>query len=80
MLGAALLLLPEHFLSRRRTKLDVPARLLFVNHAKIIRDQMADDLEHGVDPVFPRMAGRITRGWPTKSRKHAAVRVILQII
>ena len=54
-LSAALLLLPEHFLSRN----DGPGRtflpiMLFVNHATLIRDQMADDLERGAETPYPR--------------------------
>jgi hypothetical protein len=60
-LGAALLLVPEHFLSRH----DVTSRTflpttLFVNHADLIRDQMADDLERGTESPYPReLVGRI---------------------
>jgi hypothetical protein len=54
-LGAALLLVPEHFLSRNdessRTFLPIT---LFVNHADLIRDQMADDLERGAESPYPR--------------------------
>ena len=61
MLSAALLVIPEHFLSRddeqSRTFLPVT---LFVNHAKIIRDQMADDLERGAPVPYSRdWLGRI---------------------
>jgi len=55
MLSAALLLLPEHFLSRAdeigRTFLPIT---LFVNHADLIRDQMADDLQGGAATPYPR--------------------------
>ena len=54
-LSAALLLLPEHFLSRNdeasRTFLPIT---LFVTHANLIRDQMADDLERGAEIPYPR--------------------------
>jgi hypothetical protein len=52
---AALLLLPEHFLSRNdedsQTFLPIT---LFVIHANLIRDQMADDLEHNAKVPYPR--------------------------
>lgn len=52
---AALLLLPEHFLSRNdedsQTFLPIT---LFVIHANLIRDQMADDLEHNAKTPYPR--------------------------
>jgi hypothetical protein len=55
MLSAALLLVPEHFLSRHdevsRTFLPIT---LLVNHADLIRDQMADDLERGAAIPYPR--------------------------
>ena len=50
-----MLLLPEHFLSRddemSRTFLPIT---LFVTHADLIRDQMADDLERGAEIPYPR--------------------------
>jgi hypothetical protein len=54
-LSAALFLVPEHFLSRddevSRTFLPTS---LFVNHADLIRDQMADDLQRGAAIPYPR--------------------------
>jgi hypothetical protein len=54
-LSAALLLLPEHFLSRHdevsRTFLPTS---LFVNHADLIRDQMADDIQRIAATPYPR--------------------------
>jgi hypothetical protein len=54
-LGAALLLLPEHFLSRNdeESRVFVPLTL-FVVHANLIRDQMADDLERGAEIPYSR--------------------------
>jgi hypothetical protein len=61
-LSAALLLVPEHFLSRNdessRTFLPIT---LFVNHADLIRDQMADDLERGAESPYPRELVRIAK-------------------
>ena len=55
LLSAAFLLVPEHFLSQRdemsRTFLPIT---LFVNHADLIRDQMADDLQRGAAIPYPR--------------------------
>jgi len=54
-LSAAFLLVPEHFLSQRdemsRTFLPIT---LFVDHANLIRDQMADDLRRGAAIPYPR--------------------------
>src|SRR5205085_6684871 len=49
VVSAALLLLPEHFLSRNDEKSEtfLPTTL-FVMHANLIRDQMAEDLQRGV--------------------------------
>jgi hypothetical protein len=54
-LSAALLLVPEHFLSRpdETSRTSLPT-LLFVNHARLIRDQMADDLQRGAAVPYPR--------------------------
>lgn len=55
LLSAAFLLVPEHFLSQRdelsRTFLPIT---LFVDHADLIHDQMADDLERGAAIPYPR--------------------------
>ena len=53
--SAALLLLPEHFLSRNDedSQTFLPTTL-FVIHANLIRDQMADDLEHNAKVPYPR--------------------------
>ena len=54
-LSAALLLLPEHFLSRNdeASQTFLPATL-FVVHADLIRDQMADDLRRNANVPYPR--------------------------
>ncbi|HET6889389.1 MAG TPA: hypothetical protein VFH87_15830 [Candidatus Udaeobacter sp.] len=54
-LSAALLLLPEHFLSRNdeASQTFLPTTL-FVIHASLIRDQMADDLTCGAKLPYPR--------------------------
>jgi hypothetical protein len=53
--SAALLLLPEHFLSRNDevSQTFLPTTL-FVIHANLIRDQMADDLERNAKVPYPR--------------------------
>ena len=53
--SAALLLLPEHFLARndKASQTFLPATL-FTIHADLIRDQMADDLEHNAKVPYPR--------------------------
>lgn len=53
--GLALLILPEHLLARRDAEgaLVVPA-LLFVEHADIIRDQLAHDLDAAIPLPYPR--------------------------
>ena len=59
--SAALLLLPEHFLSRNdeASQTFLPTTL-FVVHANLIRDQMADDLERGVAIPYSReLLGRV---------------------
>jgi hypothetical protein len=55
IVSAALLLLPEHFLSRNDewSKTFLPSTL-FVTHANLIRDQMADDLERNAKVPYPR--------------------------
>jgi hypothetical protein len=66
ILGAALLLVPEYFLSRddEQGRPFLPATL-FVNHADLIRDQIADDLQHGATVPY-------SREW--LERVHAALR------
>ena len=53
--AALVLFLPEYFLSRRDelARLFLPTNL-FVVHADLIRDQMADDLQQRVDLPYPR--------------------------
>jgi hypothetical protein len=53
--GAALLLLPEHFLSRDDDigRMFLPS-MLFVVHADLIRDQMAEDVKRGANLPWPR--------------------------
>ncbi|MEY2501619.1 MAG: hypothetical protein QOI07_1953 [Verrucomicrobiota bacterium] len=66
IVGAALLLVPEYFLARddEQARPFVPA-MLFVNHADLIRDQMADDLQRGASVPY-------SREW--LERVHAALR------
>ena len=54
-LGAALVLVPEHFIGRndQTNRTFLPANLL-VNHADLIRDQMAEDLQRGAAVPYPR--------------------------
>ena len=63
--SVALLLLPEHFLSRHdeMSQTFLPATL-FVIHANLIRDQMADDLERNAKVPY-------SRGW--LERAHIAL-------
>ncbi|HXM32608.1 MAG TPA: hypothetical protein VN921_03070 [Chthoniobacterales bacterium] len=65
-LGAVLLLVPEYFLGRD-DELGPPflPATLFVNHADLIRDQMADDLQCGASVPY-------SREW--LERVHAALR------
>jgi len=53
--SVGLLLLPEHFLVRNKEvgECYLPTQL-FVIHANLIRDQMADDLERGAKIPYPR--------------------------
>jgi len=55
ILGAALLLVPEYFLGRddELGPAFLPATL-FVNHADLIRDQMADDIQRGAAVPYSR--------------------------
>jgi hypothetical protein len=55
IVGAALLLVPEYFLCRD-DELGPPflPATLFVNHADLIRDQMADDIQRGASVPYPR--------------------------
>ena len=53
--SAALLLLPEYFLSRNdEASQTFLAATLFVIHADLIRDQMADDIRRGASVPYPR--------------------------
>ena len=60
-LSAAMIAVPEHFLSRgdERSKLFLPTNL-FVVHADLIRDQLADDVAKGA--VLPYQPERGRRG------------------
>jgi hypothetical protein len=76
LLSAALLSVPEHFLSRSdevsRTFLPIT---LLVNHAVLIRDQMADDLRRGAQTPYPReWLGRIHDALTTEIAKSLAAR------
>lgn len=53
--SAALLLLPEHFLSRNdeNSRTFLPTTL-FVIHANLIRDQMSEDIQRGANVPYPR--------------------------
>jgi hypothetical protein len=55
VVSALLLLLPEHSLSRKdeKSRTFLPTTL-FVIHANLIRDQMADDLQHSAKIPYPR--------------------------
>jgi hypothetical protein len=66
IVGAALLLVPEYFLGRddAQGRPFLPATL-FVNHADLIRDQIADDLQRGASVPY-------SREW--LERVHAALR------
>ena len=71
-----MLLLPEHFLSRNdqlgRTILPTT---LFVIHANLIRDQMADDLERGAEIPYSReMLGRVHDALSAEIAKSSAAR------
>ncbi|MEY2489970.1 MAG: hypothetical protein QOC70_1912 [Verrucomicrobiota bacterium] len=75
-LSAALLLVPEHFLSRpdETSRTSLPT-LLFVNHAGLIRDQMTDDLQRGAATAYPRdWLERIHGALSTEITKSAAGR------
>jgi hypothetical protein len=75
-LSAALLLVPEHFLSRpdETSRTSLPT-LLFVNHARLIRDQMADDLQRSAAIPYPRdWLQRIHGALSTEITKSAAGR------
>ena len=72
---AALLFLPERFLSRNdeTSQTFLPATL-FVVHANLIRDQMAEDLEHkAAVPYSPEWLGRIQSALGAEiAKSHAA--------
>jgi hypothetical protein len=72
--SAALLLLPEHFLSRNdeASQTFLPATL-FVVHADLIRDQMADDLRRRANVPYPReWLERVHRSLGTEIEKSVA--------
>jgi hypothetical protein len=76
VLSAALLLVPEYFLIRDdeigRTFLPTT---LFVNHADLIRDQMADDLQRSAAIPYPRdWLGRIHAALSTEIVKSHVAR------
>jgi len=76
VIGAALLLLPEYYLSRddevSRTFLPTS---VFVTHANLIRDQMAEDLESGAKVPYDReRVTRIHDALKTEIAKSAAAR------
>ncbi len=75
ILSAALLLVPEHFLGRwdENTRTFLPITL-FVNHANLIRDQMADDLQHDVAIPYSRAwFGQVQSALSTEiAKSHAA--------
>jgi hypothetical protein len=75
-LAAGLLVVPEHFLSRNdeanRTFLWTT---LFVTHANLIRDQMADDLQRGAAIPYPRQwLGRVHEALNNEIAKSSAAR------
>jgi hypothetical protein len=75
-LSAALLLLPEHFLSRNdeASQTFLPTTL-FVIHANLIRDQMADDLTRGAKVPYPReWLGHVQRALSDEIAKSVAAR------
>jgi hypothetical protein len=75
-LSAALLLLPEHFLARNdpASQTFLPTTL-FVIHANLIRDQMADDLTRGAKVPYPReWLGHVQRALSDEIAKSLAVR------
>jgi hypothetical protein len=76
VLGTALLLLPEHFLSRSdETSRTFLPTTLFVTHAGLIRDQMADDLRRGAAIPYPReWLGRVHDTLGTEIAKSSAAR------
>ncbi len=72
--SAALLLLPEHFLARNdeASQIFLPATL-FVIHADLIRDQIADDLKHNATVPYSReWLGRVRVALSTEIAKSAA--------
>jgi len=73
-LSAALLLLPEHFLARNdeASQTFLPTTL-FVIHASLIRDQMADDLTSGAKVPYPReWLGHVQRALSDEIAKSGA--------
>jgi hypothetical protein len=72
--SALLLLLPEHFLSRNdeKSRTFLPTTL-FVMHANLIRDQMADDLQRGaILPYSREWLSRVHASLSTEMTKSAA--------
>jgi hypothetical protein len=75
-LGAALLLVPEQFLGRHDevNQTFLPTTLL-VNHAGLIRDQMADDLQRDAAGPYPReWLGRVHAALSAEIAKSVAGR------
>jgi hypothetical protein len=75
VLGAGLLLLPEHFLSRddEASRTFLPTTL-FVVHANLIRDQIGDDLERPAEIPYPReRLERVHDALATEIAKSSAV-------
>jgi hypothetical protein len=75
-LSAALLLLPEHFLGRndKASQTFLPTTL-FVIHANLIRDQMADDLTSGAKVPYPReWLGHVQRALSDEIAKSVAAK------
>ncbi|MEY2504748.1 MAG: hypothetical protein QOG27_1028, partial [Verrucomicrobiota bacterium] len=73
-LSAAMIAVPEHFLSRgdERSKLFLPTNL-FVVHADLIRDQLADDVAKGaVRPYRTEWLGKMQRQLAVEIEKSAA--------
>jgi hypothetical protein len=73
-LSAALLLLHEHFfIHKAQTGECYLPTQLFVIHANLIRDQMADDIERGAKVPYPReWLGRVYATLSTEIAKSAA--------
>jgi hypothetical protein len=75
VVSAALLLLPEHFLSRHDevSKWYLP-KTLFILHADLVRDQMAEDVKHNAKIPYPKdWLQRIQRALSIEIAKSSAV-------